>query len=134
MVDGVRGAGACSPCGYVHCAPPSSALATPQPASASADTDPLRPFTTQRPHWTACHHPELDRAGARCATIRVPLDYRKPGGRTLTLGFSRIKATDTAHRIGLMMHNSGGPGGTSLDMPLLDAPALGKELAAPYGP
>ncbi|MGR3931891.1 alpha/beta hydrolase [Streptomyces sp. BRA346] len=105
-------------------------LAAPQ--TASADTDPLRPFTAQRPHWTACHHQELDRAGARCATIRVPLDYRNPGGRTLTLGFSRIKATDTAHRIGLMMHNSGGPGGTSLDMPLLDAPAMGKELAARY--
>ncbi|MFF7653222.1 alpha/beta hydrolase [Streptomyces sp. NPDC007983] len=107
-------------------------LAIPPAASADTDTDPLRPFTTQRPHWTTCHHPELDRAGARCATIRVPLDYRKPGGRTLTLGFSRIKATDTAHRIGLMMHNSGGPGGISLDMPLLDAPAMGKELAARY--
>lgn len=105
-------------------------LAVPRPAS--ADIHPLRPFTTQRPHWTACDHQELDRAGARCATIRVPLDYRKPGGRTLTLGFSRIKATDTAHRIGLMMHNSGGPGGTTLDMPLLDAPAMGKELAARY--
>ena len=38
-------------------------LAVPRPAS--ADIHPLRPFTTQRPHWTACDHQELDRAGAR---------------------------------------------------------------------
>ncbi|MPY63127.1 alpha/beta hydrolase [Streptomyces spongiae] len=118
----------------------SPTLAQPDPerspgqATAVTGDDPasLRRFTGQRPRWTACDHKELDEAGARCATIRVPLDYRNPEGRTLTIGFSRIKATDTRNRIGLMMHNSGGPGGTTLDMPLMDAPAMGKELAARY--
>ncbi|MEW2399651.1 alpha/beta hydrolase [Streptomyces sp. NPDC046862] len=118
----------------------SPALAQPSPertvghTTAVTGDDPasLRRFTEQRPRWTACDHKELDEAGARCATIRVPLDYRHPEGRTLTIGFSRIKATDTRNRIGLMMHNSGGPGGITLDMPLMDAPAMGKELAARY--
>ncbi|NGO71091.1 alpha/beta hydrolase [Streptomyces boncukensis] len=92
----------------------------------------LRPFVEQRPRWTRCGHRELDAAGARCATIRVPLDYRNPRGRTLTLGFSRIQATDTAHRVGLMMHNSGGPGGITLDMPLLSRDAMGPKLAARF--
>ncbi|MEV6587100.1 alpha/beta hydrolase [Streptomyces acidicola] len=107
---------------------------SPSRATAVTDDDPasLRRFVEQRPSWTDCDHKELDEAGARCATIRVPLDYRHPEGRTLTIGFSRIKATDTRNRIGLMMHNSGGPGGITLDMPLLDAPAMGKELAARY--
>ncbi|MER6012167.1 alpha/beta hydrolase [Streptomyces bluensis] len=114
------------------------AQASPEPspsrATAATGEDPasLRRFVEQRPRWTACDHKELDAAGARCATIQVPLDYRHPEGRTLTIGFSRIKATDTRNRIGLMMHNSGGPGGITLDMPLLDAPAMGRELAARY--
>ncbi|MDI6408883.1 alpha/beta hydrolase [Streptomyces albus] len=92
----------------------------------------LSRFVHQRPRWQKCGHEGLDAAGARCATIRVPLDYRKPQGRTLTIGFSRIKAKDTEHRIGLLMHNSGGPGGVTLDMPLLDEPAMGEKLAARF--
>ncbi|MFF3763577.1 alpha/beta hydrolase [Streptomyces sp. NPDC001922] len=126
---------------------PGSAPAAPQPGStariagassgttvpaAATASDSLRRFVEQRPDWRACEHEELDEAGARCATIRVPLDYRKPAGRTITVGFSRIKATDTRHRIGVMMHNSGGPGGITLDMPLLSVPAMGRELAARY--
>ncbi|GAA2079930.1 alpha/beta hydrolase [Streptomyces albiaxialis] len=106
----------------------------PGPA-ARADAPPdrsLQRFTEQNPRWEKCGHKELDEAGARCATIEVPLDYRDPDGRTLTLGFSRIKAKDTAHRIGLLMHNSGGPGGISLDMPLMDEPAMGEKLAARF--
>ncbi|MDJ1132993.1 alpha/beta hydrolase [Streptomyces iconiensis] len=101
-------------------------------SASPAATGDLHRFVQQRPRWTECGHKELDKAGARCASIRVPLDYRDPQGRTLRIGFSRIKATDTRHRIGLMMHNSGGPGGPTLDMPLLDAPVMGKRLAARY--
>ncbi|MFG3256912.1 alpha/beta hydrolase [Streptomyces sp. NPDC048172] len=108
----------------------------PGPARASAPNEstehPLQRFTEQSPRWEKCGHKELDKAGARCATIKVPLDYRDPEGRTLTIGFSRIKAKDTARRIGLLMHNSGGPGGISLDMPLMDEPAMGKKLAARF--
>ncbi|WP_326686815.1 alpha/beta hydrolase [Streptomyces sp. NBC_01795] len=117
---------------------------TTRPASATKSADPggsaktaeetaaLGRFVHQRPHYEKCGVKELDAAGALCARIRVPLDYRKPEGRTLTIGFSRIKAKDTEHRIGLMMHNSGGPGGITLDMPLMDEPAMGKKLAARY--
>lgn len=110
---------------------------TPRTKAVSATAAPsatgdLGRYLDQRPRWKKCGHKELDAAGARCATIRVPLDYRDPDGPTLTLGFSRIKATDTERRVGLMMHNSGGPGGVTLDMPLLDEPAMGKKLAARF--
>ncbi|MDN3357878.1 alpha/beta fold hydrolase [Actinomadura sp. DC4] len=59
----------------------------------------------------------LDKAGVRCAEVRVPLDYARPGGRSITLTISRLKATDTAHRIGAMLLNGGGPGGGSIDLP-----------------
>jgi hypothetical protein len=71
-------------------ASPTLAQASPErsPSRATAVTgdDPasLRRFVEQRPRWTACDHKDLDETGARCATIRVPLDYRHPEGRTLT--------------------------------------------------
>lgn len=49
----------------------------------------------------------LDAAGADCADITVPLDYADPGGRTITVAISRLKATDTAHRVGALLLNDG---------------------------
>ncbi|MEU1312451.1 alpha/beta hydrolase [Streptomyces cinnamoneus] len=59
----------------------------------------------------------LDKAGVRCADVVVPLDYADPGGRTLTVAISRLKATDTRHRIGSILLNNGGPGGTAFESP-----------------
>ncbi|MEV0276485.1 alpha/beta hydrolase [Streptomyces sp. NPDC050610] len=109
-------------------------LAPAQTASAQQRAEPsnLGKFTHQKVRWEKCGVKDLDAAGARCASIRVPLDYSRPDGPTLAIGFSRIKATDTRHRVGLMMHNSGGPGGPSLDMPLGSKAAMGEKLAARY--
>ncbi|MFE4973737.1 alpha/beta hydrolase [Kitasatospora sp. NPDC056651] len=59
----------------------------------------------------------LEQAGARCTEVTVPLDYANPGGRTVTLALSRIKATDTRHRIGALLLNDGGPGSPTLGAP-----------------
>lgn len=60
---------------------------------------------------------DLEKAGVQCADVTVPLDYTAPGGRTITVAISRLKATDTRHRIGSILLNNGGPGGTALDSP-----------------
>ncbi|MGK5557630.1 alpha/beta hydrolase [Actinomadura kijaniata] len=57
---------------------------------------------------------DLDKAGARCADVTVPLDYANPGGRTITIAISRLRAT--GRRMGTMVLNGGGPG-PALDMP-----------------
>ncbi|MFD5855656.1 hypothetical protein [Streptomyces chartreusis] len=46
-----------------------------------------------------------------CATVKVPLDYSKPGGRTIELAVVRRTATDPRRRIGTLFFNPGGPGG-----------------------
>lgn len=74
---------------------------------------------------------ELDEAGAQCADVTVPLDYAKPGGRTITVAMSRLKATDTRHRIGTLLLNFGGPGGTAVDTPPLMRKAM-KDVGARY--
>ncbi|MFD4022255.1 alpha/beta hydrolase [Streptomyces sp. NPDC058576] len=61
----------------------------------------------------------------------MPLDYADPGGRTITVAISRLKATDTAHRIGPLLLNDGGPAGPSLHMPLTKSKVMG-EVADRY--
>jgi len=58
--------------------------------------------------WKPC----ADRAqrGYQCATLRVPLDYDEPDGRTIRLAVIRREATDPGHRIGTLFFNFGGPG------------------------
>ncbi|MEV4395060.1 alpha/beta hydrolase [Nonomuraea sp. NPDC049607] len=72
----------------------------------------------------------LDAAGAQCAEVTVPLDHRRPGGRTVSVAISRIKATDPAARRGVLLINPGGPGGSGLPRPLLGR--LMPEVAARY--
>jgi pimeloyl-ACP methyl ester carboxylesterase len=55
-------------------------------------------------------------AGLQCARLRVPLDYANPKGSTITLGIMRVRATDRADRIGSLLTNPGGPGGSGLEL------------------
>ncbi|WP_051367358.1 alpha/beta fold hydrolase [Hamadaea tsunoensis] len=54
----------------------------------------------------------------QCGTLRVPLDYRRPGGKSITIGFTRLPAADRAHRQGTLAVNPGGPGGSAYLMPI----------------
>ena len=50
----------------------------------------------------------------RCATLEVPLDYDDPTGRTITLSLSQAPARKPEERIGSLLVNPGGPGGSGL--------------------
>ncbi|WP_405639894.1 alpha/beta hydrolase [Streptomyces sp. NBC_00019] len=91
---------------------------------AQAASDPLARYHHQRLDWKSCvlgpddaTGKELEQAGARCADVTVPLDYGAPDGRTITVAISRIRATDTARRVGPLLLNGGGPGGQTLGDP-----------------
>jgi pimeloyl-ACP methyl ester carboxylesterase len=56
-------------------------------------------------------------ARLECGTVSVPLDYTRPNGRPITVAFTRLKATDKAHRLGSLAFNPGGPGGSGYLMP-----------------
>ncbi len=53
---------------------------------------------------------ELDDAGAQCAEVTMPLDYNRPGGPTVKVALSRLKATGPGERRGVLFYNPGGPG------------------------
>ncbi|RJQ82255.1 alpha/beta fold hydrolase [Pseudonocardiaceae bacterium YIM PH 21723] len=71
--------------------------------------------TSDTPQWTSC---TIDGTQAECATVQVPLDYRRPLGRTVGIAITRFAATDRAHRVGSLLVNIGGPGEPSRDAPL----------------
>jgi len=65
-------------------------------------------------------------ARTQCGTLQVPLDYSTPDGRRITIAFTRLPATDQAHRLGSLALNPGGPGGSGYLMPF--------QLAVPGSP
>jgi hypothetical protein len=103
------------------------------PAKAAGATDSrLARFYAQHVRWHRCQRgphdaggKELDAAGARCADIRVPLDYAHPGRRTITIGISRLAADPSAKKIGAMIINLGGPATPVLTDVLLARQAMG---------
>ncbi|MPZ67328.1 MAG: alpha/beta fold hydrolase [Pseudonocardiaceae bacterium] len=52
--------------------------------------------------------------GLQCARVQVPLDYDEPGGRTASVALLRRPASDPEARIGSLLVNPGGPGGSGL--------------------
>ncbi|WP_405148877.1 alpha/beta hydrolase [Sphaerisporangium sp. NBC_01403] len=86
-------------------------LAQPAPAEptvAQAAASGWRPSAPIQ--WAECGttHP------AECATLKVPIDWKKPSGPTLDLAIGRLKALDPAKRIGVLVVHPGGPGGSGI--------------------
>jgi len=72
-------------------------------------------------------------ASLQCASLRVPLDYARPGGRSITLALSRVPATAPAsQQQGDLLVNPGGPGGSGLSLAAFVAAGLNPQVAADY--
>ncbi|MEO6086524.1 MAG: alpha/beta hydrolase, partial [Umezawaea sp.] len=83
-------------------------------ALVAAGTTPSSADTGWRPTaiaWQTC--PEV--AEAQCGTLRVPVDWNKPRGESFDLAVSRRQATNPAKRIGVLVGDPGGPGGSGAD-------------------
>ncbi|MFI5658360.1 alpha/beta hydrolase [Streptomyces sp. NPDC051684] len=66
----------------------------------------------QRLRWARCAAPSgARRGGYECATMKAPLDYRRPGRGTIDVALIRKRATGPEReRIGSLLFNFGGPG------------------------
>lgn len=81
------------------------ATATTGSARATPPASPGRPAPLR---WAACD-------GGECARLEVPLDDADPSGPTLGLALLRVEARDAGRRIGSLLVNPGGPGGSGID-------------------
>ena len=65
----------------------------------------------------------------QCADLTVPLAYAEPDGKQITLKVLRKPATSTTGRIGSVVINPGGPGGSGVEYAgYMGADGIGKEL------
>ena len=69
----------------------------------------LAPYYGQKLDWRSCGVP-----GFECATMKAPLDYAHPGAGDVRLAVSRRKATGPGKRLGSLLVNPGGPGGSAV--------------------
>jgi pimeloyl-ACP methyl ester carboxylesterase len=86
------------------------------PASGAVAKD--KTYTPQPIAWGTCSSQVLNDNGFQCGSLKVPLDYGKPGGTKITLALTRIKHTAKRYQ-GVMLTNPGGPGGSGLTLPIL---------------
>ncbi|MGW1431865.1 alpha/beta hydrolase [Streptomyces sp. NPDC002431] len=86
-----------------------------QPSGASSVSAPAVPagltsYYAQRLKWRDCGV-----EGFQCATMKAPLDYAEPDGGDIDLAVSRKAATGPGKRIGSLLVNPGGPGGSAVE-------------------
>jgi pimeloyl-ACP methyl ester carboxylesterase len=111
---------------------PDSVDARPSESTAvPTDTDETSPASTTTPdtadaaddvddtpiEWSTCDG-GLDIPGLaplECATIDVPLDYDDPAGSAIPIALARQEAGDPSARIGSIVFNPGGPGGSGIE-------------------
>lgn len=88
----------------------------------------LAPYYNQRLSWRACGV-----EGFECASMKAPLDYDKPTKGDIKLAVARKQATKKSGRLGSLLVNPGGPGGSAIGY-LQSYAALGypEEVRARY--
>ncbi|WP_406002366.1 alpha/beta hydrolase [Streptomyces sp. NBC_00829] len=96
------------------------------PATAAAAENPMAQYLNQKPSWHRCD--ESAPTTFQCATIKVPLDYSRPGGKKLDLAISRMKTSTEAEHRGVLLLNPGGPGGSGVKMPMSMASGMPKSV------
>ncbi|MFF1924258.1 alpha/beta hydrolase [Streptomyces sp. NPDC058221] len=101
--------------------PPASPSAAPSSAASGKQELPALPgsLTSQDLAWKRCGAPAGGSAPGpdwRCTTVRVPLDYTKPGGATIGIALIRKEARDKGRRLGSMLFDFGGPGGSGVSI------------------
>jgi hypothetical protein len=78
-------------------------------ASPSASPASLAAYYQQKLDWQACS------GGFECARLLVPVNYSAPAGARFSLPVIRLRASGPAKRIGSIVVNPGGPGGSGVD-------------------
>jgi pimeloyl-ACP methyl ester carboxylesterase len=68
----------------------------------------LAAYYQQKLTWRSCG------GGFQCARLLVPMNYQRPGWRDFSLPVIRLAASNQSQRIGSLVVNPGGPGGSGI--------------------
>jgi pimeloyl-ACP methyl ester carboxylesterase len=104
---------------------------TPDPsptgsAAQDATADPrLARFYDQDLRWRDCGRD-------KCAVLTVPLDYERPDGKTIGLAVLKVPALDPKGRVGALVVNPGGPGGSGVSYAAAGSLQFGTPLSRAF--
>ncbi|WP_415951085.1 alpha/beta hydrolase [Streptomyces sp. KLOTTS4A1] len=105
-------------------------------AGPGADTEDVG-LSAQELTWKPCPAPTPEQGGGeppsplpagtewQCATMKAPLDWDAPEGETIGIALVRARAATDKNRIGSLVFNFGGPGGSGVTA----LPAFGTDYA-----
>jgi pimeloyl-ACP methyl ester carboxylesterase len=85
----------------------STTVVSPVTTATTSTTEPPLPVTPVK--WSDCG------SGLQCGSVTVPLDYSHPQGTTISIAVERHPAEVPSQRIGSLVINPGGPGGSGID-------------------
>ncbi|MBC9711146.1 alpha/beta fold hydrolase [Streptomyces sp. TRM66268-LWL] len=117
-----------------------AALATGCTGDSDQDAGPTADrlnLSAQQLKWKDCPAPTAAQGGGeapsplpagaewQCATMKAPLDWDKPDGETIGIELIRAEASEKKNRIGSLVFNFGGPGGSGITA----LPAFGEDYA-----
>ncbi len=74
--------------------------------------------------WDNC----IDDDDFKCAEIEVPLDYENPDFKSITLALKKLEANKPPLKVGSLLINPGGPGGSGVDYVSYADQAFGQRL------
>jgi pimeloyl-ACP methyl ester carboxylesterase len=101
--------GSAAACSGTPASPSGAGSGSSGTASAGAGgPDTVAGYYAQKLHWTPCDN------GFQCARLLVPFDYSRPAWKRFSLPVIRLPAADPRQRIGDLVINPGGPGGSGV--------------------
>jgi pimeloyl-ACP methyl ester carboxylesterase len=113
-----------TPSGRDQAQPPSPAQKSSAQAPPTGGPS-LARFYTQELAWSDCE-------SYQCAKLTVPIDYSRPDGDTIELALLKAEATSPAKRIGSLVVNPGGPGGSGVEYAKAGDRAFTEPVRAAY--
>jgi pimeloyl-ACP methyl ester carboxylesterase len=84
----------------------------------------LESFYSQELVWSDCKEDKK----FECSEIQVPVDYQNPGDASLILALKKLPAKQSSNKVGSLLINPGGPGGSGTDYVTYAEDAFGKRL------
>lgn len=99
--------------------------ATVEPAPVPDGQEELAAFYEQQLDWVDC-------GSGECAELVVPLSYAEPGGETIEVSVLKVPASSSRNRLGSLLVNPGGPGGSGVDYAAAADFIVGPEVRRRY--
>lgn len=97
----------------------------------TADADDPGVVESEMLEWSPCED-SIPAIASECATLPVPLDHAAPDGEQIDIAVARIVSTDRDQRIGSLVFNPGGPGGSGVDFIVQIASIMPSEVSSRF--